>query len=308
MKRILLAALVVFSVVGVSAPASLAATSSSEVLTIDEDHDLARNATIQRYEETGNVSTRLSQLQMTMTVADDHEQIGLDGIHTDSTHTYLQLDYDEDIKRTVRVYLPAEYVHPYTEMDLNAEDADVEASMTPTPDAEYGAIEVTFTGPTTATFALNDVRATIIQTRDVGKSWIENATGFSLPDISSSGQWERLPEGALAVDSPARINATDSLVLQYDASDANTTESRWLTVPECDSDSPGVCYYQAGNVTYVRTTTEDVPPVRYKTTGGGLSDRVSAAVRGAMQMVEDIMQDVRSTFGVGILGGVPGWL
>lgn len=282
-------------------PAGATAAPTADTWTIDADHDLASDAAKETFESEGVAHADLEQFDARLSVADDHDDLNVSGIRTDSTHTYVQLDYDESISRTLRIYVPSEYVSPYRETELAALESDVTAELTPVDGRNHTAIEFTVDEPGQYTFALNDVRGSISEGRQASRDLVSNSTGWTLPSLGGSGQWEYIKSTELSGSSAAEINLSDDerAVIQYQAG-ANESEE-WLTVPKCDGNDHAVCYYQKTGVNdtvYVRSGVEDPPQVRYKTNGGGMVEKASAYLNEATRAASQAVADVKSLFGI----------
>jgi len=99
-------------VVAAVAPASVAVAQES-IYEADTGHELATNESIAEFENESVVSGDIHGLNMSLTVADDADDAGLNDWITRSTgRVFLRVDYNEELDRTVRFYLPQEYASP----------------------------------------------------------------------------------------------------------------------------------------------------------------------------------------------------
>lgn len=291
--------LVLALVITLSATGAAAAT--ADTWTVDTDHDLTRDSAIQRYEDTGKASANLNQFDARLSVASTHDALNVSGVHADTTQTFVQLQYSESIDRTIRIYIPDDYFSPYRDTSVAAlEDDSTTASLTPVQSRNYTALEVTVTEPGTYTFAVNDIRGGLSAGREAGRELVRNSTGWTVPSLGGSGQWQYINPSNLTGSNVATINVTsgETAVIQYNAGESDS--ENWLTVPDCDGSDVAVCYYtQSGDndTVFVRSGVSDPPEVRYKTNGGGLMESVNAAVRGAQQAVDDILADLDALIG-----------
>lgn len=282
-------------------PASAANSSMPDTWTIDDEHDLTSDSTIETYQADGVVGADLDQFNARLSVADDHDDLNISGIRADSTHTFVQLEYRESISRTVRIYLPSEYVRPYRETELDSLDSDATAELTPVDNRNYTAIKFTVDEPGTYSFALNEIRGGISEGRQTSRDLVKNSTGWTLPSLGGAGQWEYIQSSELSGTSAAQINISpdEHAVVQYQAGDNES--DNWLTVPKCDGSDHEVCYYTKAGVNdtvFVRSGVDEPPQVRYKTSGGGLVEKASAYIREAQNAVSQMVDDLDSLFGL----------
>jgi len=244
----------------------LAGTAAATTTTIDANHELASDQAIATYDSDGVASTNLTQLDMTVTVAENHEDAGVEGFYFDTGSTYLRLDYDEDIARTIRIYIPAEYFKPRVKQGLDPIDSGPDATLTPVNDNEMTAVTIEVSGQTDAVYDMNAISGNVWSGLSEQSESFENRTGWSLPSVRSSAGWEYINAGTYSASEPATINGTD-MTLQY-AGNTSTPETVWYPVRQCtDAQDQRVCYVEQDNMT-VLTSTQDSPQVRYRQDGG----------------------------------------
>lgn len=238
------------------------------VVAIDADHQLDTDHAKQSFDNDGVVSTDLARLNMSVTVAKDHRDANISGWYADINNRYLCLNYQEDLQRTIRIYIPRDYFNPRVNAELESLTSKTTATAEPTADGDYTAIEATFNGPTRACFQFSRERGIYFDTKDKILDVVNNSTGIEIPRLGGSEQqWQYIEDPAWVNTSTVHIDDDgDSLTLQYDSAETpNDTE--WLPVPECENPSEQrVCYYTKANSTgtYVMSTADDPPPVRYK--------------------------------------------
>ncbi|QCW05233.1 hypothetical protein [Natrinema pallidum] len=288
-----------------SLPVGVLAVQDEPLVTIDESNPLATPDAGSTYEETGTFGGNVSGYDMRVTVAETHSDAGLSGIEytsvTDRMHHYLRVDYDEDIDRTIRFYVDSDVWYPHYR-ELEAENADVTASLTPVNDSEYTAVEITLTGPTDAVFQVPKVVSGYYYARDSGRSWLENRTGYEIPSVFSGGtQWERVDHDDLADTNESVAIGTNNSdpMIQYDTADDG---QRWVPVPNCDTargeDAP-VCTYERPedpDHVYVLADGDDPPPVRYKH-GTDVVAEMQASVNELLEVPNRLMEQVKEFFG-----------
>lgn len=305
MKRVFTITVTVLVALALVAATPVAA---EEVYTVDEDTGLDNPDTRSAYEKTGVVETNVPGLDMTITVAEDAQDAGLDTHNPGVMHTYIRVEYHEEIDRTVRFYVPAEYVEPRLKEDVQAQNTDAVAMYEPVAGGEYMAVTIQFQGQTDATFPVNWAFGSYISMRDSAYDTIENTTGFSPPRLGTQGhtQWQYPPEGALAGDNatyhlptnPEKNESLDEMTIQYD-NKPDSEETAWMTMPRCDQTVEPVCVTERdGEPVLFSTSSEAVPPIRYKHG----TDR-SAEVRGAIEELKHgwrgAIEKVKGFFGGG---------
>lgn len=269
---VVLAALLVVSLMALAVP-TLADSdnSTAHIDTIDEDTDLTLNETIDEFDETGYAVADVSGLDMSVHVAEDQRDVGVSG-WTSGPHTYLRITYNESIQRTVRFYVPNEYVTPRLEEGVSAETGDETATFEPVDDGEYMAVTIAFDGETDAVFAVNAWMGYYIRASDQAYDAIEEVTNVSVPRLGVGGgeQWQYVPREGLAGENDTFAMPAESMdvaldmSLQYDSSD-NASDANWRSVERCSVDINPVCLTDRDGDPVLFASTSDPPPVRYKT-------------------------------------------
>lgn len=273
------------------------ATTAADAYTIDADHGLTEQAAIDQYRSDGYAATNLTALDLRLEIASTDERLGVDEVAADANYHFLRIDYDEEITRELRIYIPADYWEPFPRNDLEAlGDSTLTADMKPVENGSYTAITVTVDGPTEAVFAINRAQGTTLTTWQKTKKWAGNLTGFEVPSLlgNSEPAWQYIQASDLnSSDQAIRYNDSKP-TLQYDALDDPAKES-WLTVPKCDGEAEEVCYYRkdgVNNTVFVSSRDATPPQVRYREGGGG---GAGAIVNGIGATVDRILEDVGSS-------------
>ena len=269
---------------------------------LDKSTPLTDDATIATYEENGTATADVTQLDMRITVANDHEDVGLTGLEysslSDVSNRYLRVEYNESIQRTVRFYVPADYWHPQPR-EVDAESSDVTATLTPIQNDTYTAVEMTFDGPTDARFQISELVSGYYRGRDVGRTWVENKTGVELPTLIGDGtQWRTVSESDLTNNDSmvAFDTANESVMLHYNAADGDS--KTWLKAPDCNNaDDAPVCRLERGDTAYLVSDSDDPPPVRYKY-GTDRVAEVQAAINELLDFDEWLSDRADSVTGV----------
>lgn len=272
--------------------AAAVGTVSATTTTIDADHQLASDDAVAEYQENGTVSAELTRIDATVTIADESENAGMNGTYLDAGTTYLRIDYDESVARTLRLYFPSEYFSPRVKRGLEPAGTGPNAEITTVRDGEMTAVTVDVSGETDTTYGVSAVSGTVWSVRSSIQDQVENVTGWSVPTLSSDEQWRYVGEGNYSTASPRTINDT-GLTVQYEVERDNTTE--WLPVPECKSpESQRVCALEDGNQT-VLMSGGDAPRVRYRSgtdlfsTGGSIINDLMGSVDRAIDSAQRLL-------------------
>jgi hypothetical protein len=295
----LVVAMLVLATLGTAAVMQAAGTDSDDVREYGLNHQLATTSAIESYEETGVASTPLSGLDASVTIAASHDAVGLSGLeYTDVDTHWLRLQYNESITRTVSFVVPSEYWHPHPVEERAAAESDLSVDLQPVGNNTGTRVTVTFTGQTDAVIPISREAAVVFEVRDKARGRIENVTGIDLPELSSSGDWQRLPSDALTGNTTTATiarNGAKTVLVQYNAA-GNDSEARWLSMPACSaSESAPVCRFSNGDTNTVRvlSRTQDAPAVRYRR-GGGLLAQAEAAVNELLEVPDRILSDFPS--------------
>jgi hypothetical protein len=288
-------ALALIVVLGLSAVAA-GVGGASGVTTVDRNHPLTSETATQAYQSEGVVSGEVPGVNMSVTVADDASNVGLSEWQVRSSgRTFVRVQYHEQIEREIRFYLPSAYFEPRLRDGLESVDGGAEpVRLEPVDERQYTSVTIHVDGPTTAVYAVPSTRGMVASTREKVREAVNRTTGIDLPSLDSGGQqWQYIRSSEFDGDDRTTVaietNNSDD-VIQYDAAD--TGNERWVPVRTCEgsADEP-VCTFQQSehsNTTYILSTTEDPPPIRYKSDAsqvssvwGGVNDVVNGAKRVA---------------------------
>lgn len=247
--------------------------------TVDDDHALATEHKQADFVQQGYATADLTAPSMSVTVADSHEDPGceLDGVYSDTRNDFLCIRYDEEIDRTLRLYIPAEYWTPYVRTDVEPITGGVPAAYEPVENSQYTAVTVELTEPGTYAWPVTKEASLWASAKERTLENIENVTGVGVP---STDEWRYISQSELGGNQSAYVvrapNGTDALVLEY-----KTGREEWAEVP-AEPRSYAPVYYETkqgvDDRAYVFATTDNPPEVRYKTTAGP-TDQIGAALR-----------------------------
>jgi len=290
----LLAALLVVTLL---TPAALAQTRT----TIDDDHALESEGQQAAFVQEGVATADLTAPDMQLTVATEHDDAGceIDGFHSDLRNDYLCVEYTEEVDRTIRLYVPAEYWTPYVRENVSPVAGDQSATFEPIRDNGYTKVTFQVTEPGTYAWKINAEASLASGAKERTLENIEKVTGVGMPNAST---WSYIKPEQLAGNNSAYVvrapNGTDALVMEY-----QTASGEWAQVPD-EAESYAPVYYETKNGVddrvYVFATSTEAPEVRYKTEAAATT-QIGAAIR----QIGQIPTRVEDIFGIDIpfLGG-----
>lgn len=304
-KPITTTALVLALVVSlVSAPVALGAAASG-VYDLDADHGLATNESIRTFEQTGSATGEAHRLNMSITIADEARDVGLSRWqHTSYSRVFLQVDYNEEIERTIRIYIPSEYFRPRLKTGHDPITGRAAADFEPANNRSYTAVTITVDGPTTVVYPVSTSRGAVAEWRSGFRDLLENATGVGLPSLTGGGkQWNHVPATELSGQNATyRLptnETTTSITVQYDA-DATPTDTRFIAVRQCSESEQPVCTFQpyGKNGTYLLSRENESQAVRWRT-GSSATSTIGSVVNDAVEAAEQLGAKIRSLLGGG---------
>lgn len=291
-------ALVAMLLLAVAAPSTLAAAES--VYEADAGHDIATQSAKDRYHDEGHVTGDVYGLNMTVTVADKAGDTGLSDLGTVSTgKVFVRVDYNEELERTVRFYLPASYVAPQLKEGLESDDGSLTADLKPTENRSHTAMTMEFDGRAEAVFAISVTRGAVSDSKSGLSDILGNMTGFELPSLTSGGaEWHYVSGEELDDNQTDYISANESDTIQYNAA-PGAAEAEWTPVQTCDGGEAPVCTYTKAdypNRTYLLSQEADPPRVRYRS-GSSVTGGLGSAINDAVQGAESALDGLGSLFG-----------
>lgn len=251
----------------VGAGAAAAEETSGDVYAVDDDHGLTENESVAEFRRIGQVTEEIEGLDGWVAVSEKKgtmEGAG-DGVRPlDSMHDFVGIQYDEDISRTLRVWIPADYVTPYTREGVEAINSEHTASYQPVRGGEYLQIVVHVDEPATVVLPIHwhsEVTYGVISTYE---ERLAAVTG-------GQKEWRYLDSSGLEREVPVavEVESTEDVVVQYDDTPEEPEET-WINAPRGDGDE--VFWYapdsEDGSTIYVVSRTETAPSVRIMDRGG----------------------------------------
>jgi len=298
----------------VAGPA-LAADSGEDSVTLSEDIPINTDEKIQAYEQNGVASADVTAPQMSVTIADDREDVGLgytlDPLKGSTRNDFVRLEHKEDISRTVRIPIHSDFWKPFPRESLESIDGNHTGTMERVQmDGEtYTLLTVTFDGSDSAVFPIPEDAVAVYQYSEQTEENVNSTFGFSLGLTPSP--WEEIPPSVFGNETAVRLEGDESMMIQYNAGTAKSPE--WLSVPDEKKDGIPVYRMQkegVENAVYVVSATNDTPTVRYKTRST-LGDKISLWTREAKSLPGRIMDgigvDLPNIPTLGYITPVRGW-
>lgn len=263
------------------------AAEGADLYEVDASHGLAMDASISDFRSDGIATGDVDDLDASLTIAEKKRNVGRSDVVVplDTTTDFLRVEYREDIDRTLRIWIPSEYMTPYVRESVDAVGSDHVATVEPAR-GDYLQVVVRVTEPGTVVIPLEKDKAASYSILGSYRDRAESVTG-------EETEWQYLDRDELADEHTTKIEVenTDTVLLQYDVRPDDPQET-WVNVPEGKAArNDGVYYYtpesQNGTV-YLVTQGETPPGVRLKQNAGP-RDRVTGAVRDARENVNRIV-------------------
>lgn len=289
MKRA--AAILAIAVLVVLSTSVVAATETTE---IDYNHGLADESSINEFEGTGSTSTDLEQIDATITIADSKSDVGLawtDTRKTDAGNEFLRIEYDEDIERTVRIWIPAEYIRPYEREAQESLTSDHTADLSPVRDRTYLEVKLYLDGEADVVIPLGRLSAGVEGMIAERTSTIDEALGspFGIDE-----EWQYI-EAATGHERVIELDLDPEVALvQYDGA-GDPADPRWINAPEGDTRGAPVYYHVEGQneSMFLVVTSEEAIDIRFKEESSP-ADRVRGWIADARNGLESIPERIEN--------------
>lgn len=274
---------------------------ASDIYAIDDNHELDSDHQVEQFDDAGVATASVDAPDVDLTVAKQSDDVEHDAI-VDGTKTYLRVQYNEDVPRTVRVYVPRDYWTPYEDQRLDSADGSISAEMEPINSREHSAITMHFDGEADVVFEISNTQASLWSVRERGYETVNGTTGYQLPRLSGSenNPWTYVAPTEFAGDETYAVNDT-SATIQYNAAE-DDSDSVWVPVAGCQgaTDQP-VCTLDRGDeVIIVPDDGDDAPTVRYKSDASFTED-LAGGFREVGEMFDGYIGELQDAIG-GILG------
>ncbi len=258
------------------------------ITTVDANHGLTKDSAKASFEKNGVAEASLTAPDMTITVASELSQCGVeDWTVSDIRNDFVCIEYDEEIDRELRFFIPNEYWHPYVRESVSPIHGNVTASFEPVEDGEFTAITATVTEPTTIVWPVNAESSWFAERKDSTIANVEELTGVGVAD-GDAWQYATLSGNGTGYSVRAP-NGTEALTVEFNTSDG------WVMVPDEETAyAPVYAQEYVGRndrVVLITTNSSETPlEVRYKTDSSN-TDRIAAAMREVRQ-IDDRIEEV----------------
>lgn len=259
----------------------------SDVYDIDADHGLDDADAIAEYEASGVASGEVDGLDATLSISERKGGVGIDGYQrpADALHDFVEIEYREDISRTLRIWIPEAYVTPYTRESVRAVESDHVGTYLPSREGEYLQIVVHVDGAESVvlpTHKHSELTYSVIRSYE---DRVESVTG-------GDREWQYLDRDELEQEHAVEVEVedVDDVVVQHDGL-IERPEERWITTPRSAEGPEGVYWYAPesgdGETLYVVTKGDDAPDVRVME-GGGIRERAKGEANDARHIVDRV--------------------
>lgn len=263
------------------------------VTEIEGNHALVEAEQIQGFETEGAASADLEQLDATVTVAKSKRDVDVDHwdapTTTDVGNHYLRIQYEEDISRTIRIWIPAEYIAPYERAGVESITSEHTADYSPVRDRAFLEVVVHLDGEADVVLPMGKLGAGVEGTIADRVRNLDEATGGFL---ATDREWTYL-EGSDDRDRVVELDVDPgNALIQFDAADDH--ETRWINAPEGDTRGAPVYYHVDGNneSVFLVITTDEQVDIRY-TEESTFVDEVRGAINDARHAAETLPDRVR---------------
>lgn len=280
----------------VAGPA-LAADGGEDAVTLPTSIPINTDESVSTYEQDGVVTGGVGAPQMEITIAEERDDVDLgytlDPLESSTRNDFVRIEHKEDMGRTVRIPISADYWKPFPRDELESLDGDHTAKLEPVRmnGDTFTLLTVTFDGADSAVFAIPEDAVAVYSASERTEERMNSTLGVDLGITPSP--WSEIPPTVFGNKTAVRIEGNpDDMMIQYNAGTAS--EAEWLSVPDEPKDGVPVYRMQkegVDNAVYVVTRTTDTPAVRYKTQST-MGDRVSMYIREAKSLPSRIAEGI----------------
>lgn len=262
-------------------------TLGTDVTPIDDSHELDSQWAVDEWNEYGYVEGEAHNYQLDIAIADDREAVADDTLIGDIGSDWVMLDYHENIQRTLRIHIPAEYVTPYERAGVESADGQHTAHFEPVQDGDYLEITVAVDGPATIALPLEWDGQTSYQILDRVDGYVEAAKDVS--PLSSTTNWTYYDGDDISQKTAVKVADTDDVDVQVDAR-PDSGDHVWIPAAQDDADEDIYYYHREENGTlntYVVATVDNPPDIRVGEDVSGW-DRIRSEINSALQVPRNI--------------------
>lgn len=299
MDRILATFAVFLAVLAITAPLvagpAFAADTGEDSVTLPKDIAINSDASVQEYEQNGSVTGDVTAPQMSVTIGDEREDVGLgftlDPLDGSTRNDFVRVEHKEEMTRTVRIPIHGDYWKPFPRESLSSMDENHTARMEKVQyDGEtHTLLTVTFEGKDSAVFPIPEDAIAVYSASERTEKNVNSTFGIDLGVTPSP--WSEIEPSVFENETAVRIEGEpEKMMIQYNDGTAQNPE--WLHVPE--GQKSGVPVYQmqkdgVDGAVYVVSTSSDAPTIRYKTQATW-GDKISVWTREAESLPERVSE------------------
>lgn len=285
-------ALAILLIAGVSVGAA------GDIYGVDGNHDLDSEQAVDQYQEDGIATGDADDLNLKMTITEDCSEVGHDPL-VSPPQTCLKVDYDEEVARTIRVYIPRDYWIPHDQQNMRSVDGDVTAEMEPIQDRQYTAITIHLSGESESVFTISEVQSGLWGARERMYRTVNGSVGINTPRIAGSDNtpWKYVSSSEFTANESYSVQS--EATVQYDAR-PGYNETSWQPVPDCGSraEAPVCTLERNDGKIIIPEDNDNVPTVRYNTQAS-ISEKVSSGIREVRSTITERFDGLRGLFGGG---------
>lgn len=305
---LLFAALLVSASIGVATSMATASSTTSPTITeLDEDTGLDDQRAKGAFEQKGHVTVDVSAPDVSITVSKKAKDAGISSYrHSDTLNDFVCVDYQEDIPRKIRFYVPAEpYFDAFNKESMASVDGTHSAEFSRISGGEFTSVVVEFDRAGEACFKISEAQSRVWGVVGQKEEQVENSTGVQVPQKAEwsyidSSEWQN--RSSVELD----INSTDDLIVEYDATPEGAEEEKWVVATEKRGDSDRLSWFSktrsdGERVVVLVSRFDETPTVRYKKAESSrdLIGSIKRDIDSWGDKAAGIMESIGSLFGDG---------
>lgn len=297
---IVLVAVLVVATAPIGTAAAAAGNGESTQTQIDADHRLVENSSVSTFRAEGVVTAELDQVDGAITIAETKADVGLGPTEalTSSNvgNDFVRIQYREDISRTLRIWIPAEYASPYERRGVESVSSDHVADLDAVRERTYLQIIVYVDGPADIVIPVGQVAGPVEGYVSQRMGAIETLlAGY----LGSDEDWTYV-DGLSGDDRTVDLEVNpETAIVQFDEVDqtGEDPDPRWINVPEGDVRGAPVYYHvDRGNESmYLVINSDEEIDIRYKPESS-IIDEARGAIADARAAAEAVPERLSRWF------------
>lgn len=304
---LLFAVLLVSALIGVAVSMATASSATPTITELDKDTGLDGQHAKGAFKQKGHVTVDVSAPALSITVSKKAKDAGLSSYrHSDTLNDFVCVDYQEDIPRKIRFYVPAEpYFDAFNKESMTSIDGTHSAEFSRIRGGEYTSVVVEFDRAAEACFKISEAQSRVWGVVGQKEEQVENSTGVRVPQKSEwsyidSSEWQN--RSSVELDS----NSTDNLIVEYDATSNGADEEKWVVATDERGDSDRLSWFSktrsdGERVVVLVSRYDETPTVRYKKAESSrdLFGSIKRDIDSWGDKAAGIMESIGSLFGDG---------